>query len=295
MRSLFLILSLVLSLSAFPKAIFDTTKNSSLFASGPNFIQSCSMGLIHGCEVVTKFGINGALASGVERDVWDFGETTNGDVDYTYPPDGTAPITTVSSSNALDLQPVLIQGLDINGDFSSQNITANGQNKVLLTTPLWRVFRIKNLELQSTADRTKGFNGNFYVYEDTAIVAGVPTDDTKVRAWVNNGKNQTQMTHYCIPNGYTGFMVGGSAKTAKKLASAIIYRVYKRNYGSIFRLVNTLALVSTGTGSYTTAKYVPVKTPGKTDIVVTAESDVNGVGIAVSYDILLLKNSVFGL
>ena len=101
-------------------------------------------------------------------------------------------IDSISSSNSGDTQDVKIQGLD--GDFNiiEQTVTLNGQNRVALSTPLIRVFRGKNNGLTA-------FAGSIYVYENTTISSGVPTDLTKVRLLIDDGNNQTLMALYTIP------------------------------------------------------------------------------------------------
>lgn len=296
MKKILFALLLVLSFSVSSKAIFQSSNSIGLKVADIDFKTACSAGLIEGCKMIRKFGINGSLLSGAKKDVWGFGSSVApaGNVDYTYPADGTAPIDTISSSSALDVGEVLVSGLDINGADTVQLVTLQGQAKVLLPTPLWRSYRFQNVQAANTADRSIGFAGNVYIYEDTAIVAGVPTDATKVRAYVFNGNNKTQMTQYCIPAGWTGFSLGTSMKLSKKQSSAVVVQVWARAYGRPFTLEDTSAVNSLGTGAYSSENFIPNAIPALTDIVVAAESDAT-VGIAVSYELILLKNSTWGL
>ena len=230
----------------------------------------------------------------MKRDIWNFGAGAGG-LDYTYPADNTAPIDTISSSDASDNQPILVSGLDIFGFDITQIAILTGQTKALLPIPLWRIYRILNVETSIVADRSIGFAGSIYVYEDTAIVTGVPTDLTKVRAFVFDGDNQTQMTHYTVPKGWMAFAYGSSIKLSKKTSASVDVEVWTRTIGSVFRLSDTITLNSLGTGSFASADFLPGMIPELTDIVFAADADSNNVGIAAAYYILLLDKDVWGI
>ena len=239
-RVLFLLL-LVFSVTAFSKAIFKKSDSLALKAGNPDFVMSCAVGLIEGCKVIRKFGFNLDLPNGIERDVWEFGgiSAPGGNVSYTYPTDGTAPISTISSDDVLDTQEIILTGLTIDGTMLVQSKTLNGQNKVVLDTPLWRIYRVINNQQSSTSNRSLGFNGSIYVYEDTPIVTGRPTDLSKVRAYIFDGNNQTQMTHFTMEKGWSGLVFGISPRSAKKTGGTIIFRAWVRPFGGVFRLVDT--------------------------------------------------------
>lgn len=89
-------------------------------------------------------------------------------------------IDTVSSSNASDTQVIQIEGHTVSGSGTSQQFTSviqtatlNGQNKVVLTTPLARINRIENVSVTPLA-------GDVYGYEDDTLSGGVPTTATKI-------------------------------------------------------------------------------------------------------------------
>lgn len=86
-------------------------------------------------------------------------------------------IDTISSSSASDTQVIRVEGSTIDGNdlyFSVQFVTLNGQNKVTLSKALNSVTRVRN---DASATETVG---DVYVYEDTAISAGVPVDSSKI-------------------------------------------------------------------------------------------------------------------
>lgn len=98
-------------------------------------------------------------------------------------------IDTVSSSNTGDDQTVGIEGHTINGTdltFVSQSLTLDGQNKVLLSTPLARMTRITN-------NGTTDLAGIVYGYEDDTLSGGVPQTAAKIHAQASGlPYNQTQ-------------------------------------------------------------------------------------------------------
>ncbi len=103
----------------------------------PGFLASVGLGKIPGVSYIRKFSFIPNLQSTTgERDVWEFGSTTWGNVNYDFPSDDTAPIDTVSSSDVSDSGLVVLQGLDINGAEVIQQLTLNGQNKVTIDTML---------------------------------------------------------------------------------------------------------------------------------------------------------------
>lgn len=100
-------------------------------------------------------------------------------------------INTISSTVAGDLVPMTVEGHTISGTgvdaqftFVVQTATLNGQNKVVLTTPVARVSRFYN---NGTVDIT----GDIYVYEDDTVVGGVPQTPAKIHGQIPAGQQQT--------------------------------------------------------------------------------------------------------
>jgi hypothetical protein len=91
-------------------------------------------------------------------------------------------IDSISSSNAADTAVVVyIEGMTISSGvltFVSQTKTLNGQSKVTLDTPLARCTRVRCAAV-----------GDIYVYQDSAITAGVPNDLSKVHNKVLAAEN----------------------------------------------------------------------------------------------------------
>lgn len=133
-------------------------------------------------EKFIKFGQNEDV-NGTEETVWSYGGTE------TYATGNT--IDTISSSSASDTIDVIVDGhtvtgTGVNAEFTRviQGATLNGQNKVVLTTPLARCDRIFN-------DNGVELVGEVFVYEDDTIVAGVPQTPALVHNHIPQGFNQS--------------------------------------------------------------------------------------------------------
>ncbi|MCP4370028.1 MAG: hypothetical protein GY797_18210 [Deltaproteobacteria bacterium] len=196
----------------------------------------------------------------------------------------TAAIDSISSSNAGDSQVMQVQGLDANFDLTLQEVTLNGQTRVALTTPLIRVFRIKNVGSVDLA-------GNVAVYEDTPLTGGIPTLNSKIRAIVQGANNQTEMAVYTIPAGKTGYMRDWYASTSgAKKGSSHVLKVLARPFGQVFQLKHKASIVEDGT-SYIKHEYVePEVFSEKTDIEMKVNTDQASSSIAGGFDIVLVDN-----
>ena len=135
-----------------------TLVDTSLDAQTPSMLR-VAKGEIPGHSIMSKFGQNDAVGTGAWEDVWDHGGT------YTYPADGSADITKVVSEDVNDTEPIEIQGLSSDGTLTLQTITLTGTTAVDLTTPLWRIFRMKNIgsnDLVGEVHATNTLGGTIY-------------------------------------------------------------------------------------------------------------------------------------
>lgn len=217
--------------------------------------------------------------------MWD-GADDGGIAQFVYNYSASALIDSISSSSTSDTGDVEIQGLNTDYNLTIQTITITGQTRKALTTDLVRVFRIKNVG-------SSDFVGVPYIYENTAISTGVPTDKTKVRALVQIGNNQTLMSVYTIPAGYTGYMfefdASGANGTFNNLGQSII-KLYARPYGGVFQLKRIIALNSAGDSFPEKSWEVPEKFAEKTDIELRVNTSVDASAIAGGFDLVLIKN-----
>lgn len=244
-------------------------------------------GEVTGSTFVHKFGNapDFDTADGIVT-VWDGAD--DGHVDqmrYIY--STTAAIDSVSSSSTADTFILKLQGLDENWELIEQSVTLSGQTRVALTTPLIRVFRMKN---DNGFDNT----GHIYCYENTAISGGVPTDSTKVRCIIQPGNNQTLMAVYTIPAGKTGYVRDWYASTAgASKNSQYILELRARQNGKVFQLKHISSISDLGT-SYIQHRYEePEKFTEMVDIemrVSSTEAGATGCSISAGFDVVLVDD-----
>lgn len=196
-------------------------------------------------------------------------------------------IDSVSSSSASDTFDLEIQGLDVNGDIVVQTVSLSGQTRVPLSTNLFRAFRMKNI---NSTDNV----GHIYCYENTAIVSGVPSDSTKVRAIIQPTNNQTLMSLYTVPQGKTAYVRSwyGSIAGANKTSNYVV-DIRAREFEKVFQLKHRSSLADNGT-SYIHHKYEePPVYPALTDIEIRCRVTASGAtaaSVSAGFDIVLVDN-----
>lgn len=238
---------------------------------------SIAQGKVSGTSSVRKFGDNPDIdTSSTPEDIWEYGGTYNFST--------TADIDSVSSSNAGDNQVMRVYGLDTNWNEVVQDVTLNGQTRVALTTPLIRSYRAYNTSGTDLA-------GIFYVYVNTAISSGVPTDGTKVRAVVDSHHNQTLMAIYTIPAGKTAYFMSAYVSLSSSKTSGATMTFRARLFGGVFRIVNKIGIQSTGSSHFIREPAIPGTFPEKTDILIRCEDvTANGTSISAGFDLVLVDN-----
>ena len=188
-------------------------------------------------------------------------------------------IDTLSSSSAGDTQDYYIEGQTVSGGvftFVSQTITANGQNKVVLDTPLARCTRIANMGATDNA-------GIVSVYEETAISGGVPSDGSKVHASVPIGENQTLKAMTAISGDEYLFLTDIYASLNKKTGGSAVIRLRVRDAGGVFRTVFKRAVNSLGPDlTMTFRPYLIIAQ--NSDIMLTAEADGASTAVAGGFN-----------
>ena len=264
-------------------ATIDGALSVSEQASGLNI----AAGQVTGRTFVHKFGAAPDISTAVgEATIWDGSETT-GLAQYDYPYSTTADIDRISSDNAGDAQNIEVQGLDTNLEVAVQTIALTGQTPVSLTTPLKRVFRVKNVSSTDLA-------GDVYCFVNTATSGGIPTDTTKARAQIHAENNQTEMAIYTCPADKMCYLESWYAATSgSSRDSNYIIRLYARPPGQVFQLKHRHAISDTASNSHQHFYSNPEVFAAGTDIEMTVEMTATGAtGAAVSagFEIVLIDN-----
>lgn len=246
-------------------------------AGATNYFCNLASGLITGRVGFNISGSNPSISIGsVPETIWDFGG------EYIFPADGTDPIDTVSSSNTLDTQNICVKGLDINGDAVEALIVLEGQNKVSLSTPLWRH------NFSSNKSNTE-LNGDIHIYEDSDITNGVPDDSSKVRGFITQGENRSQQSVFTTPNGTLSVMYHIYPFLSNKQDSNIVAKLWTREFGEVRKGSVPFGINATGTSFASIIFPIPVPFAGKTDICPNViESSANNVAVGIHYSLEII-------
>jgi len=227
-----------------------------------------------------KFGKSAELAADTIETVWSYGGQE------TYVNDNL--IDSISSTNAADTQEIYLEchtvegtGTDQKFTFMTQTVSLNGQNRVALPTPVARVSRAYN-------DNGTELVGGVYVYEDTAIVAGVPQDSTKVHSHIPQGFQQSFKAATTFSNEDYYIMTGGFGSVSNKQAASVDFYLEVRTAGGIFRQGAAVSASSTG-GSWQIDLDPCIIIPKNADIRVTCETGTQGAVVFGSFKGYLAK------
>ena len=194
-------------------------------------------------------------------------------------------ITHISSSSALDNQLIRIEShtIDANRDFTFvvQTVQLQGQTKVALPTPVARVSMALNANSHNLV-------GAVYVYEDTAISAGVPTDLTKAHIQIPAGSNQSFKAATTFDKDTFGIVTQGFGGVGNKQTANVEFELEVRAKGGVF--VQGAAIVAGSSSGNFNVTLDPVAiVPANGDIRVTCISDNAGADAFVNFNLYMAK------
>ena len=265
----------------------EATDSGNLKTSDAESGLAIAEGLVKNTSFIHKFGEAADIDTGNDfADIWDgCGPLESGKIaNYTF--STTNDIDSISSTEVADTQVIEVQGLDIDYKLVLQDVTLDGRNSVTLTTPLIRVFRMKNIgDTDITGEVYLRTNGS-------TITNGVPDDITSVRAVINDGNNQTLMAIYTIPAGKTGYMRDWYAALSRSRTTVSTVKLRARPFGQVFQLKHISAITSAGTSSLQHIYTEPEKFTEKTDIMISANASINSSSVSAGFDIVLKDNIV---
>lgn len=194
-------------------------------------------------------------------------------------------IDSISSDDVADTHAITIMGLDSDYEpMEPQTITLNGQTRVAIPNPLFRIDEIVNL----TNTRTLG---HIWVYEDTPLASGKPVDLTKIRGSIHKSTPSSGMPisfeHHTpsmitIPAGKECFVVFG--KTSVSDAKALGLSFWARPAGQVWKLVHPIEIKD---NTYDYFFKLPGWIDEKTDLEVRAYVDSGSAVVTAAYDIVL--------
>lgn len=222
-----------------------------------------------------KFGFNPNVGNSGRFTIWYTGKDQ---ANETYVADNLNTIDSISSSSASDTQAVTIEGHTMTSGertFVTQTVTLDGQNRVVLSTPLNRVTRVFHADLSST-----NLVGEIYVYQNTGISSGKPIDTTKIHLTIPAGENQSQKASTSLSKEdywiITQISAGNLQKTGSNIADV---RLEVRNAGGVFKPRSKAVNVRTGENNELFFEPYLIIKPNS-DIRLTANGTTTGMAIS---------------
>jgi hypothetical protein len=253
--------------------------SQSYYGKNEDFSLQVARGLIPGHSVVTVFGYNSDVDTS-EESVWPDGGTV--------PHPTVASVLKVSSSDAADVSPsgtgartVQITGLNANYFEVSETVVLNGQTAVNTVNSY---LYVNGLTVTSVG--SGGANaGNINVGTGT-VTAGVPA---VLYDMIAIGYNNRTTGHYCIPAGYTGFLVQGLFTAGQASGStAITGKLLIHSPGDNIVRVGAITTLNNGVVQY--MFNYPTAIPEKNCIGATAIGSATNNSVSSMFNICLIKN-----
>lgn len=181
-----------------------------------------------------KFGRNDAVGtSSGGYTIWATGADQPNE---TYVAANTNSIDSISSASS-ETQTLTIEGHTESGGnktFISQNVTLTGTTRKALTTSLNRVTRAYNTS-------STGLAGPVYIYENTTISTGKPTDTTKIHLTIPAGANQSRKASTSLSSVDYWLITSFYADVLSKTAAYADISLQIRPYGGVFRTTATIS------------------------------------------------------
>jgi len=194
-------------------------------------------------------------------------------------------IDTISCSSAAGVSAITIEGHTVVGTgfdakftFVVQTVTLDGRNKVLLPTPLARVSR-------ATSYASAQLAGDVYVYEDTVIVAGVPSDLTKAHIKIlgSEGENTSFKAATTFSDTDYFILTNVVLSVGKKASASCDFQLEVRNVGGVFLPADRFAINSAGSSTVQIQFCPCIVVPRNGDIRVRAISSANNTEVSASF------------
>jgi len=233
-------------------------------------------GQIQGHTSVKVFGYNADIDTS-EESVWPDGGLI--------PHPTVASVLKVSSSSTSDTsagtgaRTVFIAGLDGNYNVVSETVTLNGQTAVNTTNSYLYVNELYVLTVGSGDANA----GNINVGTGT-VTAGVPAT---LYDLIATGYNQRTTAHYCVPAGYTGYMVEGIVSTGQASGSTSITTYLKQHGPDGILRVGAVATLNNGSVVYNFDPAYVI--PEKNCVGATAIGSANNNSVSTFFNIILIK------
>lgn len=249
------------------------------YGKDEEFSLQVARGLIPGHSAITVFGYNPDVDTS-EESVWPNGGTV--------PHPTAASVLKVSSTDAADASPsgtgartVLITGL--NGSFNevSETIVLNGQTAVNTVNSY---LYVNGLTVTSVG--SGGANAGDINVGTGTVTAGVPA---VLYDMIAIGYNNRTTGHYCVPAGYTGFLVQGLFTAGQASGStSVTGKLLVHSPDDNIVRVGAITTLNNGVVQY--MFNYPTAIPEKSCVGATAIGSANNNSVSSMFNICLIKN-----
>lgn len=228
-------------------------------------------------SAVIIFGYNADLDT-AEESVWPDGGTI--------PHPTVASVLKISSSSASDTalgtgaRTVFIGGLDGDYNVVSETVTLDGQTAVNTTNSYLYVNEFYVTSVGSGEVNAGNINAG-----TGTVTAGVPAVLYDIIA---TGFNNRTTAHYCVPAGYTGYMMQGLFSAGQASGSTAVTGFLKQHGPDGILRVGAVVAVNNGPADYLFE--IPYVIPEKNCVGATAIGAAANNSVSAYFNILLIKN-----
>lgn len=235
-------------------------------------------GQIQGHSVVTVFGYNPDIDTS-EETVWPDGGTV--------PHPTVASVLKISSSDANDTsagtgaRTVFIEGLNSSYAVVSETVILNGQTAVNTTNSYLYVNSFYVVTVGSGGVNAGNINAG-----TGTVTSGVPAVLYDIIA---AGYNNRTTGHYCVPAGYTGYMVEGLFSAGQASGSTSVTGFLKQHGPDDIVRVGAVATVNNSAAVF--LFQLPYAIPEKNCVGATAIGASANNAVSSYFNILLIKNA----
>lgn len=233
-------------------------------------------GQIQGHSNVLVFGYNADIDQ-TEESVWPDGGTV--------PHPTVASVLKISSSDANDTsagtgaRTVYIEGLDGDYEVVSETVTLNGQTEVNTTNSYLYVNSFYVLTTGSGGVNAGNINAG-----TGTVTAGVPAVLYDIIA---TGYNTRTTGHYCVPAGYTGYMVTGVITAGQASGSTSVTAFLKQHGEDGILRVGAITTLNNGSIQYDFDPAYVI--PEKHCVGASAVGTANNNSVSSFFNIILIK------
>jgi hypothetical protein len=249
------------------------------YGKDEEFSLQVARGLIPGHSAITVFGYNPDVDTS-EESVWPNGGTV--------PHPTAASVLKVSSTDAADASPsgtgartVLITGLNGNFNEVSETIVLNGQTAVNTVNSY---LYVNGLTVTSVG--SGGANAGDINVGTGTVTAGVPA---VLYDMIAIGYNNRTTGHYCVPSGYTAFLVHGLFTAGQASGStSITGKLLVHSPDDNIVRVGAITTLNNGVVQY--MFNYPTAIPEKSCVGATAIGSANNNSVSSMFNICLIKN-----